>query len=80
MGIGYCLGEWTVRPHRNRIERGNESVHLAPKAMAVLQCLARASGEVVSRKELFDTVWPGAEVTDDALTQRIVASSPKPSM
>jgi TolB-like protein/Flp pilus assembly protein TadD len=40
--------------------------------MAVLQCLARASGEVVSRKELFDTVWPGAEVTDDALAQRIV--------
>ena len=71
MGIGYCLGEWTVRPHRNRIERGSESVHLAPKAMAVLDCLARASNSVVSRQEIFDSVWPGAAVSDDALTQRI---------
>ena len=71
MGIGYCLSEWTVRPHRNRIERGNELVHLAPKAMAVLDCLAKASNSVVTRQEIFDTVWPGAAVSDEALTQRI---------
>lgn len=71
MGIGYCLGEWTVRPHRNRIERGGESVHLAPKTMAVLDCLAKASNSVVTRQEIFDTVWPGAVVSDDALSQRI---------
>lgn len=71
MGTGYCLGEWTVRPHRNRIERGGEVVHLAPKAMAVLDCLARASNSVVTRQELFDCAWPGADVSDDALTQRI---------
>jgi len=40
--------------------------------MAVLECLARGAGEVVTRKELFDTVWPGGVVTDDALTQCIV--------
>lgn len=71
MGIGYCLGEWTVRPHRNRIERGSEIVHLAPKAMAVLDCLLRASNSVVTRQELFDCAWPGSDVSDDALTQRI---------
>jgi TolB-like protein/DNA-binding winged helix-turn-helix (wHTH) protein/Tfp pilus assembly protein PilF len=71
MSIGYCLGEWTVRPHRNRIERGSESVHLAPKTMAVLDCLAKASNSVVTRQEIFDSVWPGAAVSDDVLTQRI---------
>ena len=71
MGFGYCLGEWTVRPHRNRIERGNESVHLEPKAMAVMDCLAKASNSVVTRQEIFDSVWPGAAVSDDVLTQRI---------
>lgn len=71
MGTGYCLGEWTVRPHRSRIERGGESVHLAPKAMAVLDCLARASNSVVTRQEIFDSVWPGADIADEVLTQRI---------
>lgn len=71
LDTGYSLGEWTVRPHRSRIERGGESVHLAPKAMAVLDCLARASNSVVTRQEIFDSVWPGAAVSDEVLTQRI---------
>jgi TolB-like protein/DNA-binding winged helix-turn-helix (wHTH) protein/Flp pilus assembly protein TadD len=68
----FYLGDWIVRPQRDCIECDGKVVHLAPKAMAVLQCLARASGEVVSRQDLFDTIWPGGEVTDDALTQRVV--------
>lgn len=71
MDRGYRLGEWTVRPHRSSIERGRESIHLAPKAMAVLDCLARASNSVVTRQEIFDSVWPRATIADDVLTQRI---------
>ena len=40
--------------------------------MAVLECLAAARGDVVSRDELFESVWPGAIVSDDTLTQCIV--------
>ena len=36
--------------------------------MGVLDCLARAEGEVVARNDILDTVWPGADVTDDVLT------------
>ena len=71
MVSGYCLGEWTVRPHRNQIERGGKIVHLAPKAMAVLNCLAEAANSVVKRQEVFDSVWPGATISDEALTQQI---------
>jgi TolB-like protein/DNA-binding winged helix-turn-helix (wHTH) protein len=71
LSTGYCLDGWTVRPHRNQIERGDETVHLAPKAMAVLELLASASNSVVTRQEIFDSVWPGATVSDEALTQRI---------
>jgi DNA-binding winged helix-turn-helix (wHTH) protein len=39
--------------------------------MAVLDCLAKASNSVVTRREIFDSVWPGAVVSDEALTQRI---------
>ncbi len=72
MKIDFCIGDWTVRPQRDCIECGSKVVHIAPKAMAVLQCLAHASGEAVSRQELFDSVWPGGEISDDALTQQIV--------
>jgi TolB-like protein/DNA-binding winged helix-turn-helix (wHTH) protein/Flp pilus assembly protein TadD len=39
--------------------------------MAVLDCLAQASNSVVTRQEIFDSVWPGAVVSDEVLTQRI---------
>jgi len=66
------LAEWIVRPQRDCIERGEETVHVKPKAMAVLACLLRAGGNVVTRDELFDTVWPGGVVSDATLTQCIV--------
>ena len=68
----FNLGDWIIRPQRCRIERGNEAIHLKPKSMAVLEYLANAGGSVVSRNELFDTVWSKALVSDDALTQCIV--------
>jgi len=68
----YRLGEWRVRPKLDRIEQGDATVHLKPKAMAVLNRLVRAGGEVVTRDELFDSVWPGAIVSDAALTQCVV--------
>lgn len=39
--------------------------------MAVLECLARANGQVVSRNEILEAVWPGADVTDDVLTHSV---------
>ena len=56
MERGFYIADWLVRPQRDCIKRGGEVVHIAPKAMAVLLCLARASGEVVTRPELIETV------------------------
>lgn len=72
MRADFRLGEWIVRPQRDCIERGHETVHVKPKSMAVLEELARTPGEVVTRSEIFDAVWPGGAVTDDVLTQCIV--------
>jgi TolB-like protein/DNA-binding winged helix-turn-helix (wHTH) protein/Flp pilus assembly protein TadD len=72
MRADFRLGDWIVRPRRDCIERGDGIVHIHSKPMAVLECLAAAGGEVVTRDELFDTVWPGVIVTDDALTQCVV--------
>jgi TolB-like protein/DNA-binding winged helix-turn-helix (wHTH) protein len=67
----FRVGQCTVRPKRRIIECGAESIHIKPKAMAVLECLVMAGGEPVSRNDLFDKVWPGGEVTDDTLTKCI---------
>jgi serine/threonine-protein kinase len=72
MRADFRLGDWTVRPRRECIERGGNIVHVHSKPMAVLECLAAAGGEVVTRDELFEAVWPGLVVTDDALTQCVV--------
>ncbi len=68
----FQLGPWTVSPARRRIERADESVQLTPRGMAVLERLAAAGGDVVTRDELHDSVWRGGAVSDDALTQCIV--------
>ncbi len=65
----FRLGEWTVRSRRHIVENGSDSKRVTPKSMAVLDCLAAAAGEPVSRGDLFDAVWPGGEVSDDTLTQ-----------
>lgn len=72
MNADFRLGDWIVRPQRRVIERGEKSVHIKPKPMAVLECLLAAGGEPVTRNELFDTVWPGGEVSDDTLTRCVV--------
>jgi TolB-like protein/DNA-binding winged helix-turn-helix (wHTH) protein len=69
----FRLAGWIIRPQRDCIERDGEIVHVKPKAMAVLGYLVDAAGEVVTRDELFKAVWPNGEVSDDALTQCIVA-------
>lgn len=72
MNSDYRLGDCLIRPRLDRIERGDAVLHLKPKAMAVLDRLAQADGDVVTREELFDSVWPGAIVSDATLTQCVV--------
>jgi TolB-like protein/DNA-binding SARP family transcriptional activator len=68
----FILGDWHVSPKLNRVQRGDERVTIKNKSMAVLVFLVDAAGEVVTRHEILDAVWPGMEVTDDVLTQSIV--------
>ena len=68
----FLLGDWLISPKLNKISRDGQSVSVKHKSMAVIAFLADAKGEVVTRNEIMDSVWPGMEVTDDVLTQSIV--------
>lgn len=48
--------------------RGRE-IPLRPKSFSVLQYLLEHAGELISREDLLDAVWPGLVVTDDSVTQ-----------
>jgi len=52
-------------------DASGEPVTLRAQALAVLQCLARQPGHVVTRDELMHTVWRDAVVTDGSLAQCI---------
>jgi DNA-binding winged helix-turn-helix (wHTH) protein/TolB-like protein/cytochrome c-type biogenesis protein CcmH/NrfG len=66
------VGDWTVEPALGRLTAAGKTVKLEPKAMAVLVYLANRPGEVLGRETLLSTVWAGAVVGDDSLTQVVL--------
>ncbi|MCE7901523.1 MAG: hypothetical protein DYH20_02430 [Gammaproteobacteria bacterium PRO9] len=68
---GFRVGSWQVRPLQGVIEQASHLVHVEPKVMDVLLCLARHPGQVVSRETLLDEVWAGVVVTDEVVTRCI---------
>lgn len=63
----FQLGSWLVQPDLNATVRDGKAIHLTPKVMGVLVCLAEHAGNPVSKEELLQTVWPDTFVTDDVL-------------
>ena len=72
---GFVLASWEVRPRHGTLLRRDvsrsEPVRIEPRVMAVLVCLARHVGEVVTRDELCAEVWGGRVVSDEALSRCI---------
>jgi Tol biopolymer transport system component/DNA-binding winged helix-turn-helix (wHTH) protein len=67
----FGVGEWTVEPGLNRLSRGVDEVRIEPKVMQVLETLADATGDVVTREALVARVWPDVHVSDDVLHRAI---------
>ena len=65
------LGDWLVDPSTRRMNRGTEVIRLSPKAMAVLNALHEAGGQVVSRDALLERVWSDVIVGEEVLTHAI---------
>jgi len=63
----FQVGPWLIEPSLNAVSHNGESIHLAPKVMGVLVCLAQHAGQSVSKEDLLQTVWPDTFVGDDVL-------------
>lgn len=68
---GFRLGNYEVHPLRSLLTKSGVERRVEPKVMAVLEELATANGQVVSREQLMDTVWRGVVVSDETVTRCI---------
>lgn len=66
------LGSRTLQPHRQLLA-GGERVPLGKRALDILSVLAKAEGEIVTKDELLEEVWPGVTVEENALQVHVVA-------
>lgn len=67
----FRVGAWRVEPALDQISRDGEIVRLEPRTMRLLVRLAETPGQVVSSRELLDTVWAGVVVGSASVYQAI---------
>ncbi|HTV26702.1 MAG TPA: AAA family ATPase [Xanthobacteraceae bacterium] len=66
-----AFGMFQFDTRSGQLWRSGTEVKLTPRAASVLRALTVRSQEVVTKQELFDSVWGGSAVGDDALTSCI---------
>jgi adenylate cyclase len=71
MAREFRVGEWLVEPELNRIRRSNRKMSVEPKVIEVLAYMADFPGEVLSKEQIIQAVWPDTFVSDEVLRYSI---------
>src|SRR5689334_21730908 len=67
----FIFGDVRFDSRTGELRREDRVTKLTPRAAAVLCALAERAQQLVTKQELFDRVWSGRVVSDDALTSCI---------
>lgn len=70
-GEQFAFGLFRFDARTGQLWRDGRELKLTPRAASVLQALAERAQQLVTKQELFDRVWGGLAVSDDALTSCI---------
>ena len=62
------FGPYRVKRANRQLYRGKQLVNMTGKAFTALCYLVERAGQLVTKNELFASVWPGTVVSDAALT------------
>jgi DNA-binding winged helix-turn-helix (wHTH) protein/predicted ATPase len=65
------LGKFRLDTINECLWRGAQAIPLRPKAFAVLKILLERPGQLVTKQEVLEAVWPGTFVTDAVLKDNI---------
>ena len=69
----YTCEPWEVDIGRRELRSRGAPVALGSRAFEIVEVLARAGGELVSKDELMERIWPGVAVGDNTLQVHISA-------
>src|ERR1700738_5647787 len=69
----YRFADFELYPRERLLRRGNDALSLQPKVFDALHCLVRKAENLVTKKELTDTLWPSVHVSEANLTNTIVS-------
>jgi TolB-like protein len=67
----YRFGRFVLQPAAQRLLVDGEAVSVGPRAFDLLVALVERAGQVVSKLELLDQVWPGLVVEENNLQVQI---------
>src|SRR5262245_8331279 len=68
-GESFRFGPFLADRHGYRVTRDGKIVPLTPKLLDLLLHLIDHAGTLVTKEALLESLWPGANVTDNALAQ-----------
>ena len=71
--VVYEFGPFRVNPINRLLQRDGQVVPLKPKVFDTLLALVETRGELISKDQLIQTVWPDSVVEENNLTQNISA-------
>jgi DNA-binding winged helix-turn-helix (wHTH) protein/tetratricopeptide (TPR) repeat protein len=71
MAVSYRFGPFTADASSYLLTRQGAVLPLSPKPIDLLLYLAARPSALVSKEELLSALWPGVNVTDNALTQAV---------
>src|SRR5215470_11526361 len=69
----YTCEPWEVDLGRRELRSRGAPVALGNRAFEIVEVLARAEGQLVTKDELMERIWPGAIVGDNTLHVHISA-------
>ena len=65
------FGGFRLESANEQLWKGPQAISLRPKAFAVLRHLVAHAGQLVTKQQLLDAVWPGTFVTDAVLKDSV---------
>ena len=68
---GFRIAEWLIEPRESRITGPAGRHTLSQDQLALLLALAERRGQVVSRRDLRERLWPGETATDSRLRDTV---------
>jgi len=69
----YRFGRFSLVPAERRLLADGEPQSIGPRAFDVLIALVRRAGQLVTKSELLDQVWPGLVVEENNLQVQVSA-------